>query len=321
MNLFKKRTDTLNRDTGRQRDPISRQPGNAMGPNRTFSYYASRSQSDISTGRESLQSKVPLRRLPSRFQRLRKHVWWFVGVLLLSGCILYNLQLSTTPKIVALTGSATTPFLQPSETYQQSAKAMFTESAANRNKLTVNTADIARRLRGKYPEIQQVSVSLPVIGSTPTIYIRPAEPAMVLAAPNGTFIVDENGRALAEATAGMNLSRLRVPSVTDQSGLTVNLGQQVLPRSAASFIRIINSQLQQQKIAIQSMTLPAAAGELDVYISGKPYFIKFNLEQGSEDQALLQVGTFVAVMKQLAKQGTAPNQYVDVRLEGRAYYK
>jgi cell division septal protein FtsQ len=233
----------------------------------------------------------------------------------------YDLQLSTTPKVVSLSGSANAPFLQDSAVYREAAHQMFAATAANRNKLTVNAADIAARLQQKYPELQAVSVSLPVFGGTPIVYVKPAAPSMVLAATNGTFIIDENGRALAEATAGTNLSRLHVPTVTDQSGVSVVLGKPVLPKSSTAFIGTITEQFKNQKISIQSMTLPVAAGELDVYVGSQPYFVKFNIEQGGEDAALVQAGTFIATIKQLNRQGTTPAAYVDVRLEGRAYYK
>lgn len=325
MKLFRRNND--NNQSGpqpvagqRARDPLRRQAP-SMGQNRTFSYYAARSQADFNTGREAVQDKPPLRRLPTRFQRLRKHSGWLAGFVLLLGLVIYQLQLSTVPKVVSLADSSDVPFLQDSKVYQTAARDMFAESAANRNKLTVNAGGIAKRLQQRFPELQSVSVSLPILGSTPTVYVRPAEPAMVLAATNGTFVVGENGRALAEATAGTNLSRLHIPSVTDQSGLGVKVGAQVLPRSATAFISTVSTQLASQKITVQSMTLPAAAGELDVYIAGKPYFAKFNVEKASTDNALQQVGTLMAVLKRLDREGRAPAQYIDVRLDGRAYYK
>ena len=65
------------------------------------------------------------------------------------------------------------------------------------------------------------------------------------------------------------------------------------------------------------MTLPPAASELDVKIAGKPYFVKFNLQA---DDARRQAGTFLATQAQLQRKGITPAQYIDVRVEGRAYY-
>jgi len=316
----RKQDDTLRTSPGQRARAPQRREDQAYGQNRTFSYHAARSQTDFNTGREAPQEKPPLRRLPTRLQRLRKHTPWLAGGTLALALVIYQLQLSTTPRIVSLATPTDAQFLQASEVYQRAAQGMFNEAATNRNKLTVDADRIAARLEKQFPELQQVSVSMPLIGATPNVYVKPAQPAMVLASSTGAYIVDQDGRALAEVNAGTNLENLKVPSVTDQSGLGVKVGQQVLPRSAAAFISTVGEQLTSHGVTIQSMTLPAAAGELDVYVSGKPYFVKFNLEQGSEDTAMVQVGTFLATLKKL-QGGKQPGAYVDVRLEGRAYYK
>ena len=71
-------------------------------------------------------------------------------------------------------------------------------------------------------------------------------------------------------------------------------------------------------ITITSMTLPPAADELDVHLTGVNYYIKFNL---ANDDARQQVGTFLATQAQLKSQGITPGQYIDVRVDGRAYYQ
>ncbi len=317
--IFSRKKASDNSAGGRLRE--SRQRSAPATPTRTFSYYSSRSQAEQTVGREALYTKPAIRRLPTRFQRLRRHAGWFAGAAALAALMVYQLQLSTNPKVVSLAASSDAPFLQDAQVYQQAGKRLFNASAANRNKLTVNATDIAARLERQFPELQEVVVLLPIIGSTPVLLVRPAQPALVLAATNGTYVVDENGRALAEATAGTNLSRLKIPTVTDQSSLEVRLGQQVLPRSATAFISSVTKQLSAQTFKVQSMTLPAAAGELDVYVTDMPYFIKFNLQQGGAEAAAKQAGRFVAVIKQMEKEGSRPSQYVDVRLDGRAYYK
>lgn len=299
------------------RNPDFRTP--AANQNKTFSYYANRSQSELSLGRESLQSKPPLRRLPNRIQKLRSHLGWVIVGILAIGVVVYEMQLSTVPKITALTNSSDAPFLQETAVYQQAASKLFANSAANRNKLTINTTQIATDLQKTFPELDDVSVSLPALGSQATIYIRPADPALVLTAQNGSFVLDSNGRALSQA--GSQSSSLNLASVTDQSGIAVTLGKQALPKSETLFIHSVMQQLKDKHIGVQSMVLPAATSELDVYIKGQPYFVKFNIHDNNQDAARVQSGTFIALKAQLEGQHITPSQYVDVRIEGRAYYK
>jgi hypothetical protein len=309
--------------TGRARNQQERIP--QMGQNRTFSYHAARSQSEVTTGREATQNKPAIRRLPTRLQRLRKHAGWLVLIVIFLGVVVYELELSTMPRVVSLAESSDQPFLRETAVYQDAAQKLFAASATNRNKLTVDSSQIALLMRVQFPELAEVSVALPIIGDRPTVYVRPADPALVLAATNGTFVVDENGRALATLTGGSaglaSLAKIGVPTVTDQSSLSAKLGQQVLPKDVASFIDAIAAQLKAKKIELQSMTLPTAAGELDVYVAGQTYFVKYNLQEGGAEAANAQTGSFLAVKRQLEQQGKKPSQYIDVRLSGRTYWK
>ena len=291
------------------------------GQNRTFSYSANRLGTDFNTGREAVQTKKPLRRLPGRLQRLRRHFGWLVISIVIIGLLVYEMQLGTMPRVVSLVQASDAPFLQDSSVYARKASALFGSSAANRNKLTVDSSRIASELETQFPELQDVSVSLPLIGDQATLYIRPAEPALLLSANGSTIVIDENGRVVGEATAAMSFKGLQIPSVTDQSGLQAKVGQQILPRTAVTFISTVVSQLKSQKIKVLSLTLPTAASELDAYIEGQPYFVKFNMHDANTEAAALQTGTYIAVSKQLTREGTKPRQYIDVRLNGRAYYK
>jgi cell division septal protein FtsQ len=291
------------------------------GQNRTFSYYANRSQSDYNLGRDMVANKPPLRRLPGRVQRLRRHFGWVLLVVLVVGGIGYELQLSTEPKVVSTVQAAEAPFLQDNEVYAQAASKMLNGSSANRNKLTIDASGIAAQLDRQFPELAAVTVSLPLIGGQPVIYITPATPVIVLEAADSNYILDANGRAVAKLTGSQSAATLHVPVVQDQSGSTVTIGQLVVPKSVVGFIATVGSQLKSQSVAVSAMTLPVEASELDVHITGQPYLVKFNLHAATAESAQLQAGTYVAVSKQLTRQGKTPSQYVDVRLQGRAYFQ
>jgi hypothetical protein len=66
------------------------------------------------------------------------------------------------------------------------------------------------------------------------------------------------------------------------------------------------------------MSLPSNANELDIQIAGQPYEVKFNLHS---DKAREQAGTYLATIASLQKQGITPSKYIDVRVDGRAYYQ
>ncbi len=301
------------------RQPLSRMP--EVGQNRTFSYHASRSQNEFNLGREAVQDKLPARRLPSKLQRLRRHSGLLFLAVLAIILLVFEMQLSAVPKVVSLANSSDAPFLQSTDVYERAAAKLFQSSPSNRNKFTVNAPAIESALRNDFPELKDVSVALPIVGHQPVVYVQPASPALILSTNNGTFVVDENGRALIKADATTQLDNFKVLTVTDQSGVLIRLGKQALTHATTTFIQTVTRQLQAQHVSVKAMTLPAASSELDVYIGGTSYFVKFNLQDTNDSAANIQTGTYLALKKHLEEQGKTPGQYVDVRLEGRAYYR
>ncbi len=286
-----------------------------------FSYYANRSQSELNTGRETWADKPVPRRTPGRLQKLKAHWTMIAGGVLLLAVVIYQLQLSSTPNVVSLVAASDAPFLRDTKIYQQAATKLIDNSTTNRNKLTIDTSGIAASLRQQFPELETVTVTLPLLGDRANIYVKPADPALVLATANETFVIDERGRALSEARSQAQLTRLQIPTVTDQSNLAFKLGSQALSRQTTAFIQTVARQHRAHKIDVRAMTLPPAASELDVYITGKPYFIKYNIHDGDAEAASLQTGSYIATSRHLAAKNITPAQYIDVRLQGRVYYK
>jgi len=300
-------------ELGRRR-PVPTDPDKS----RVFSYYANRSVNDMNIGRSTQQESVP-RRQRGGLQALKHRVPLLVSGIIILVTVVSQLGLSAHPKVIVLSGDGGKLFLRDDAVYQQAATKLFTQSLGNRNKLTVNAAGISESLKTQFPELSDVSVTLPVLGSQPVVYIQPFDPSFVLTAGNGRFVLDSTGRALASAD---NLPQLRatpLPSITDQSGLQPQVGSAALPGSDVGFIQTVLAQLSAKHFRAQRIVLPPAASEVDVYIGGKPYFVKFNMQDQSG--ALQQAGTFMAVAHNLESKGKIPSQYIDVRIDGRAYYK
>ena len=309
--LFRKRPSS--EPVGRR--PLRGQPGDAMRQNQTFSYYANRSASDSGARMSPQQAE----RQPSR-RRMRsfvRHLPVLIVCIIIAVCVLSELTLSSSPKIVPLSTSSAQVFLRSTDTYQQAAAALFKKSFTNHNKLTVDAAAISTALKQEFPELSDVSVTLPFLGHRPIVYVQPSEPMLILQTQSGDFVLDSSGKALLPASNVAQLSALKVPTVTDQSGLQTATGRTALPSNDVTFIHTVYAQLQAQHTSVQRVVLPAAASEVDFYIGGTPYFVKFNLQSDARQQA----GTYLAVANNLASKRVTPAHYVDVRVDGRAYYK
>lgn len=311
MRLFSKRRTPPEDEIGRRR-PIRTDQG------RVFSYYASRSTNEMNLGR-SAQEEVPKRR-SSAYARFMRRLPMTLSGILLALVILSQLALTSNPKVVILSSTSnSTLFLQNTAIYHDEAQQLFSQSISNHNKLTVDATGISATLKAKYPELSDVSVALPVIGSQPIVYIQPSEPSFVLSANGGSYVLDSTGRALANARSVPAHNVASLPAITDQSGLQPHVGAAVLPSTSVAFMQTVLAQLKAQNVNVRQIVLPHAAFEADMFITGKPYYVKFNMQDAAG--APQQAGAFIAVAQHLESRNITPSQYIDVRIDGRAYYK
>lgn len=281
-----------------------------------FSYYARRSDELLNTGRQIARSETAEQaRAASRFWRQRLGL----GVLLVTSliCLGYISTLSTQPRIVVADASSS-PGLKNTALYETAAAEILSSSVFNQNKITISTTSLAQRLAAKFPELATVSVSLPLLTHRPVITVTSNQPVLLLATADGSYALDSNGTALLTGAALSAVSDLHLPLVTDDSTVRVLVRKQALTSDNVNFILTVVAQLKARRLPVDSLTLPAAASELDVRLTGQPYYVKFNLASNSSRQ---QVGTLLAVYDRLQAQQTTPGQYIDVRVDGRAYYK
>jgi len=227
------------------------------------------------------------------------------------------LSLSKDANVVLVNGQGSQKLLRPLATYQQAADRQLAGSIWNRNKITIDTAAVSRSLLQQFPELSSVSVTVPLLAHRPLVYVQPAQPTLLLIEGNGSFVIGSNGKALLAAT-GAAAEQAGLPVVDDQNGLNVRLNHQALSANSITFITTVIGELAAKQFAVSGMTLPPGGAELDAHLAGQPYFIKFNLESTN---AKGEAGTFLATITQLRRQNVTPSQYVDVRVDGRAYYK
>ncbi len=295
----------------RQRRPVDPASQGSSG----FAYRSRRSDEEITTGRELSRETTTTNHL-GRF--LLKRFGLVVLLIALFISMINVLSLSNNVRVMSLTDDTGNSFLHDQAVYEAAASKLMADSVWNKNKITVNTAGVSQGMLQEFPELSSVSVTLPLLSKRPIVYIQTAQPALILAAQNGSFIVDTTGKALLPADKLPSDSNLSLPVVTDQSGLRVQVNHQALTSGNVSFIQTVIAQLASRHFTVESMMLPVGTSELDVKVAGQPYSIKFNLESGTARQ---QAGTFLATESKLKSQNITPAQYIDVRVDGRAYYK
>jgi len=301
---FRRSKQTPERDRERLRPDV---PSRSK---RVYSYYASSAQSAehpvareprVKAGEGVLHK---LRLLPA-----------IIALVVIIGSILYSFTLGSRPSVTTLQNQPS-PY-HDTEVYADAADELLRSHIRNRTKFTVQTPDVEQALLDRFPELQDAVLRLPVLGRTPTLVLEIRQPALLLSAANKTYVLDKNGIATREAKDLGAATKEGLPSVQDQSGLSVKLGQQVLTRETVQFVLDAVYLLREQSLTVESLTLPVSINELDIRLSGLPYFIKTDTSTDIRQQ----IGGFVATKEFLAEQGIVPSEYIDVRVEEKVFYK
>jgi hypothetical protein len=299
------------------------QTGRNVRPQQTanvFSYYASRSSAEGGQQQSRRMEPLPQKRRSIGGLRARQLVAYtpsFIAGLVLMICLVYVSTLEIHPKLQVVGDQRTTGLVSGIETYEDDIGAVLGDSVLNRSKLLINTDDIARKIQEKFPELGEVAVILPLVDRRPIVQVQPAKPALVLGTLEGGLVIDENGRTIADARDVESSVRDALPTLQDESGLSLERGKYAVPKETVGFVQAIAAQLKQKGYKIQSMTLPAAANEMHLRVHGKPYYVKFDLRGDSRVQA----GTFIATKEKLEADKVTPREYIDARVPGKAYFK
>lgn len=277
-----------------------------------FSYYQNR---DVEFDASKARGGSWLEKLQQRV----RHIPTLIALALIIISLLWAMSLSSEPRVTVVNeqNAATKAILRPQAEYQTAARRIMQQSPLTRNKLTLDTSGLERALQEQFPELTNVAIVLPIVSRTPVVYVQVAEPALLLDSGGQNFVIDEKGRALINAAQVGDLGALELIVVKDAAQLALQPGNQVLTGDDVRFMQTVRDQLTAKGLKVARMELPARAGAVNVFVEGKPYYIKFT----TTGDALQQVGTFLALHQQLEGKKVTPGEYVDVRVEERAYYK
>jgi hypothetical protein len=305
--VFKKRSSApVERERARQTQSSPRGP--------VFSYHANRNVRMSGAGRNAGEQQQEVSR-PRRGPEWRKQLPVVGALAAILVITILSLHVSSNPK-VEIIGGDNQVFMRDRKVYEDAARAAF-EPVLNGNKLTVNADQIAIDLQKQFPELKAVSVTLPIFGTQPTVYIQPVAPKMILVGKGGMYLLDADGRALISGNQVPDLDALHIPVASDQSGLLLSLGKVALPRDTVSFITQVVGQLEAKHVKVSTLTLPAGTTELQARMDEVGYYVKFNIHGNAREEA----GAYLAVKSDLEATHKAPAAYVDVRIENKAYYK
>ncbi len=274
-----------------------------------FSYHSSRSGPDHERGRYQL---------PVEFDSKKRqgYIYTAVAVLFILVILWFMTLVSTNPVVSVVSNKSDSAIQRPPEVYEQFISSQLRSSSSNRNKLTFNSNSLSTSIQSQFPEVSDVVVTMPLVGNRPHIHLLVSTPAFILSNASGAYYISNQGVPLVKVSDVTN--RLQgISTVADESGVPIQVGKQVLPVETVSFIREIIRQMEVAKMKISSLTLPQEANELQLRLEGKPYVIRFN----TMGDPVVQAGSYLALNSHKKGDTGWGSEYIDVRVEGRVYFK
>jgi hypothetical protein len=278
-----------------------------------LSYYSKRSDNSSQLGRRAPDDKPPV-------VRSKKNLVHHIPALLLLIAVLVSVffisTLNPVAKVILIDDDKNTT-IRSEDMYRQAAEKFISDSLINRSKFTFDSAGLVTDLKSQFPEVAAATVTVPLMGRRPVVEIQTTRPAFILASETNAVLVGNNGVALANTRDIKDLPKLGLRSVNDETGLDIEIGKPALPQEQARFISVVVEQLEKQDYRTESLTIPRSPYDLHVRLQGQNYYVKFNILEDPKQQT----GAFIALQKQLQKEGKSPAEYIDVRVGERVFYK
>ena len=258
---------------------------------------------------------APARRSPrSSFQRPSlqlpaiKIVWIrLVGVALVILLVLLGLNRLTRLQHLRVQGNHSLT----SAHITQLAEAGLHRQWFGHNIVLVNTGDLVSYLEAADPGIQQATASRSSL-HTLTITIQERRPSLNWKTQGTVYLLDANATVIGP-TKGVYAS---LPTVVDGSNLPVKVGDRVAPTQFVAFCITLAQLLPTTGYQVAQITVPTSTSE--VYVTTTAGLVlKFDTTRAASDE----IADLKQVQAELAAAKKAPTQYIDLRIEHKAYYK
>ncbi len=197
--------------------------------------------------------------------------------------------------------------------YQLFISQEINKSVLNNFKPSFSKTKLITAIKASYPEVKDASITVPVLGRKPVIDLELFKPAFNLIQNGQIFIGNENGKLLAQVNSPNN----KIITITDESKISDQVGTAPISSQDMALINEVALQLNSQSINLSRLVLPNIPNELHIYTEGRNYYLKFALNGSPR----MQSGAAVAAIHKLDKDGIVPSEYIDLRIEDKAFYK
>lgn len=187
-------------------------------------------------------------------------------------------------------------------------------SFREKNVLFYDKEKLIQSLDEYYPDIRQIDGVNRNLLNTIVIKIKQQDVGITWQSRGAVFQVDINGYIV----SNNNINNKNV-NVIDQANLEVKVGDRVVTQDFITFVNDINNSFQNSHLTVDNFSVPISVQELNVGFKNndKSVVVKFNTERNYQRQFELLERT-LAYSK---ANNTNINEYIDLRVDGKVFYK
>ena len=196
--------------------------------------------------------------------------------------------------------------------YEKSVEEYLNINPSERILSNLNKNALLESLQKDYPEVLSIS-DIKFNGLTSyKIYLDFRKPVASWLVDGKEFFVDSEG-------VSFNVNNFEKPSlnIIDDSGAIVSNGKNVASSSFFSFIGKLVSAANKQGLEVSKIRIPPLSlRQVEVSVKGASYFARVSTADSAEGQII----NFKKAIEYFGTHKISPN-YIDLRIEGKGYYK
>lgn len=242
--------------------------------------------------------------------RRRKMTGFFVALAVVSGLILaFLIQFVASFSVVNYDGGQE---LSNAPDYVSKIEEYYSAQPIERIRSYLNKENLLDFIQKSHPEVEEIE-SLAVSGLSKYIFkVRFRKPVASWSAGNKKLYVDANGVSFEK-----NFYSEPDLTVSDESGIQASSGKTVASSAFIGFVGKLVSAADSQGVKITKISIPAQSlRQVQVFVDDVSYPAKMLISESAEGQ----MANFLKAINYFSKNNLAP-EYIDLRIEGKGYYK
>lgn len=313
-----KRATSANRATGAQRQAsasrspayLRRHPDQASADMMSY-YHRGTTLTGLNQHRDVAEERKKLRRLRALRRRMVGLALALLIIVGLGAALLLQYTGSISGVALAnLAGKDATLTDSDSERYSKIMTDYLAQNSFERFSFARRSTALLQYFERQAPEVSAVSIT-PSGLARGRLNVTVRQPVAMWVSGNKTSFVDSKGVVFER-----NYFAAPSLAIEDDSGVELS-GKMATSSSFLSFVGRVATELKKQNLVIQRVVIPrGSARYVEIYLADRAYPFKAQITRGATSQA-----SDIAVMARYVDSHGLSPQYIDCRVEGKAYWK